>query len=129
MKTQAHPSNIIEATQSHSIEKAGWTWLKRGWPDFIMVSDEGDIGVVECKPRNSNGELKLDVHQTVMMWLLDSIGLPCAVSDGETWEPFNIIAHGANEVLKGKVSPAYLTIPPAMQRSLTIINMMSELVG
>lgn len=56
----------------------GWFITKKGWPDFLCLSKNGEFFVVECKPNNRH----LKAEQTVCAELLEARGIRVFVSDG-----------------------------------------------
>lgn len=71
--------------------------LKRGWPDFLVVTDVG-IYACEVKPgifRAGDERERLKYEQTWVMSILKDCGIPCYVSDGRGVQPFDAKEHGS----------------------------------
>lgn len=74
--------------------RKGWEATKRGWPDFVCFLPDGEMIVVEVKPRKKDGSLKwLKVSQVRVMEKLTAAGIRCFVSDGKVLEPFDAKRH------------------------------------
>lgn len=66
-----------------------WSFTKRGWPDFVCQSQNGEWFVVEVKPRTTAGKLKaLKADQIACLDWLSSLGVRCYISDGRTMERY-----------------------------------------
>lgn len=88
-------ANAREQAFRELVESKGWKPSKRGWPDFLCFGPDGKVIVVEIKPRRRNGELQpLRRDQIVVMAWLQSLGVPCYLSDGKSLEPFNAAKEG-----------------------------------
>lgn len=101
-RNQYHLTGVRTNTAENAFEQKcrdnDWEVSKRGWPDFI-VFPEGPGGgtepfVVEVKPRSADGKLKpLKREQIRVLSWLQSKGIRCWVSDGETMEPYEEWRH------------------------------------
>lgn len=93
MRSNHTRENPAEAKFRDLAEENGWFATKRGWPDFLVETDDGELIAVEVKPRIPSGRMKVLKREQVrtMQWL-SSLGVRCFLSDGETLEPFDQIA-------------------------------------
>jgi hypothetical protein len=86
--------NSKEDAFAQLARKRGWHFTKRGWPDFLCC-EEGKWFAVEVKPRLLGGEFKaLKRSQIETMAVLESVGIPCYVSDGNEMQRFQPHIHG-----------------------------------
>jgi hypothetical protein len=67
-------TNAAEAAFRGWAQAKGWHATKSGYPDFICVTESGEVSLVEVKPRRST---PLDVAQIKAMRLLLEYGVPC----------------------------------------------------
>jgi hypothetical protein len=87
--------NVPERKFEELAERLGLTFTKRGWPDFMCFTKDGEMIAVEVKPRmtKKSGTRLLKREQAKAMEALTACGIRCFVSDGETMEPFNPEIH------------------------------------
>lgn len=72
-KLGTETKNPREQAFIRHIEKDGWTYTKRGWPDF-MIFKNGGIACVEVKMHEYD---YLRLNQQIVMEALASYGIPC----------------------------------------------------
>ena len=65
--------NLAENACAAYLLSKGWSYTKRGWPDFFVWKD-GKIAVVEVKPRQSH---PLRRGQLRIMRALTAAGIDC----------------------------------------------------
>ncbi len=80
-RNKPYPNQWEEAFRKFAIEQ-GWEATKRGWPDFLCLSKEGEWFVVEVKPP-SRKTIGLSAPQSACMDFLSSLGARCYVFNGE----------------------------------------------
>jgi hypothetical protein len=80
-KSKPYKNTWEEAFRKFAIER-GWETTKRGWPDFLCLSKDGEWFVVEVKPpgRKTRG---LSAPQSNCMDFLSALGARCYVFNGE----------------------------------------------
>ena len=93
--SRASYANEAEDDFRHLAEMNHWTVSKRGWPDFLCYGPDGEIIVVEVKPRTLSGRMKpLRREQVVVLEFFSRHKIRCFVSDGQTLEKFSLVKHG-----------------------------------
>ena len=86
--------NELERNFEALATSKGWRVTKKGWPDFLCVGPKGEVIVVEVKPRNKKGQLRmLRRFQERVMDLFVLHGIRCYVSDGVRLEAYNKQIH------------------------------------
>lgn len=99
-KCDGKRKNANELAFERMAESKGYTFTHRGWPDYLCEKD-GRYVAVEVKPRTNRGRLQYLKHeQVVVMLFLQSLGVTCCVSDGETTEGFTLKQHASVKSLK-----------------------------
>lgn len=73
--------NKAEGKCFAALSKQGWTFTRRGWPDFFCMHSEKGIMVVEVKPAFTH---PLKKSQQLIMRELTKFGVPCF-----RWDPQN----------------------------------------
>lgn len=83
-----------------------WLYTKRGWPDFLCQSRNGEWFAVEVKRRLKSGRLgALRGDQIACLDWLTSLGVRCYLSDGNSLERYSE-AHRRNAPrFKGIAAP------------------------
>ena len=66
------PKNEAEGELYDKMKAAGWACTKRGWPDFFCINEQGDVCIVEVKPRASD---RLKREQSIIMKALRQKGI------------------------------------------------------
>jgi len=67
-------SNVAEAAFGEWAQAKGWHATKKGYPDFICLTEHGELSLVEVKPHRST---PLDPAQIKAIRLLLGYGVPC----------------------------------------------------
>ncbi len=73
IQTGRRPKNDAEGQFWDFVAKSGWKATKRGWPDFLVETEEGVI-CVEVKPHSTR---KLKKSQEAAIGWLVQFGVPC----------------------------------------------------
>lgn len=72
-RPEHRPFNGAEAKVWDWLEAQGWTVTKRGWPDFFCFKEDGQILLVEVKPRKYH---QLKRTQRLVFNALECRGIP-----------------------------------------------------
>lgn len=85
-------------------ENDGWFLTKRGWPDYLIVSPDGKLSLVEVK--NGHGAIsglyhQLKPEQIFVLALLQRKGFDVNLSDGKR----GLVRFDAERALRKRGSP------------------------